>query len=177
MAEGTFREDLFYRLNVVPLHLPPLRERLEDLPALVDYFMVRFSREFGLPRRVMAPESLTLLCSYPWPGNVRELENVIKRVMVLEIESTIAPEHLAIALPQPRVTAAPDNWADGLVAQCDRLRVRGEEDLYRKLLREFERPLIAHALEVNNGNKVRTAEMLGINRNTLFKKMRELNLA
>ncbi len=178
ITTGQFREDLFYRLNVVPIPLPPLRERLEDLTPLVEYFIARFSREFGLPRRTMAPESLALLRKYAWPGNVRELENLIKRVLVLEIESTITPEHLTIALPQPPPPqAAPENWAEGLVAHCDRLRMAGESQVYRTLMREFERPLIAHALRVHKGNKVKTADMLGINRNTLFKKMRELNLA
>ena len=177
VSTGRFREDLFYRLNVVPIHLPALRSRLEDLPPLVEFFIARFSREFGLPRRTMERESLALLRQYPWPGNVRELENLIKRVLVLEIESTITPEHLAVALPQPPpASTAPENWAEGLVAECDRLRVGGEPQLYRTLMRQFERPLIAHALSVNKGNKVKTADMLGINRNTLFKKMQELHL-
>ena len=177
VADGRFREDLFYRLNVVPVVLPPLRDRLEDLPALVNYFVTRLSREFGLPQRTMAPDGMVLLRKYSWPGNVRELENLIRRVLVLEIESTITSEHLAIALPKaPPNQLAPDNWADGLVAHCDRLRMNGEDGIYRKLLREFERPLIEHVLVLNRGNKVKTAEMLGINRNTLFKKMRELKL-
>lgn len=177
VTDGLFREDLFYRLNVVPIELPPLRERIEDVPALVEFFVSRFAREFNVPRRTMAAESLAMLRKYPWPGNVRELENLIRRVLVLEIESTITPEHLELALPQPAPTQpAPDNWADGLVAESDRLRLNGETRVYRALLRMFERPLIEHALAQNRGNKVKTAEMLGINRNTLFKKIRELGL-
>jgi transcriptional regulator with PAS, ATPase and Fis domain len=129
IAEGTFREDLFYRLNVIHLAVPPLRERREDIPALIDHFLQRFSRSNGHPPKTIDPETVRKLCEYPWPGNVRELENVIERLVVTGRNEVITPEELPLEI---RV-----HHGIGLRPKRERRRTVAD-DLYKKLLEERE---------------------------------------
>ena len=182
---GQFREDLFYRLNVVPIRLPPLRERPDDIPVLVQHFLTRAQSE-GLPAKSVSPGAMTMLSAYRWPGNVRELENLIRRLAALVPQAVITEEILAPELSdhiavQEGVTLnedAPDTMAQLIERHVGRLlttvRETGEEGvLYERALAELERPLIRLTLAETRGNQIRAAALLGLNRNTLRKKIRE----
>jgi two-component system nitrogen regulation response regulator GlnG len=188
VSQGLFREDLFYRLNVVPMRLPALRERSEDVPALVQHFLARAHAE-GLPLKSLTIETVARLKAHTWPGNVRELENLVRRLSVLYAEDEIGEDVIAAELHQAR--AAPVDtgaaWAgdDSLAAAVERHLERYfklHEDglpapgVYDRVLREIERPLIARALVATRGNQLKAADILGLNRNTLRKKIRELDI-
>ncbi len=185
--QGLFREDLFYRLNVVPMRLPPLRERTEDIDDLVAHFLDIAAAE-GLPNKTLDPAALVLLKSYSWPGNVRELENLVRRLAALYSEDQIGPEVIESELAEPELTnrggtsqeddeslgeAAERHLARYFAAHGDGLPPPG---LYERILREIERPLITMCLAANGGNQVKAAELLGLNRNTLRKKIRGLDI-
>jgi len=188
VAQGMFREDLFYRLNVVPIRLPPLRERGEDIPALVQHFLVR-ARQEGLPLKTLEPEAMARLKSYAWPGNVRELENLVRRLAVLYAEETIGAEVIDAELREaaPRAGGLADlgdggDLGDAVARHLDavfelhdgRLPAAG---LHGRIVREVERPLILKVLAATRGNQLKAAALLGLNRNTLRKKIRELDIA
>ncbi len=182
---GQFREDLFYRLNVVPIRLPPLRERPDDIPALAQHFLNKAQNE-GLPAKTLAPEAMAMLAAYRWPGNVRELENLIRRLAALVPQPVITEAVLAeelndyVAVEEPvevngedpdTMTAVVERHVNRLLAA---IRESGEEGvLYERALAELERPLIRMTLAETRGNQIRAAALLGLNRNTLRKKIRE----
>ncbi|MGC8535214.1 MAG: nitrogen regulation protein NR(I) [Rhizomicrobium sp.] len=185
IAQGLFREDLYYRLNVVPLRLPPLRERAEDIPDLVRHFL-RKAEEENLPTKRLDADGLELLKRYRWPGNVRELENVIRRLAVLHTGETITADAVSGELNEPvRPRAAEDTevttlaellekrLADVFAEHAPQLPPPG---LYDRVLVEVERPLFSLALAATRGNQIKAAHLLGLNRNTLRKKLRELGL-
>ena len=178
IAAGQFREDLYYRLNVVPISLPPLRERRDDVPALARHFLMQAASE-GLPRRHFAPRALGVLAEQPWRGNVRELRNVVYRLALLAREETIdedtARAVLAVEAPSGD-SAMPGDFAAALADFLAR-EAPIEGALYDAALAAFERPLFAHALAVTGGNQLRAAKLLGINRNTLRKRLLELEMA
>jgi len=181
---GSFREDLFYRLNVVPLRLPPLRERAEDIPDLVRHFLARAVKE-GLPRKELSREAIESLQRYRWPGNVRELENLLRRLVAIGTEDVIpaaAIERELVAAPSaPAGETA--NWAGaGLGDFAENYLSRyfasfnkglPPPGLYERILAEIEPPLLRSALAATGGNQLRAAELLGINRNTLRVKLRD----
>jgi two-component system nitrogen regulation response regulator GlnG len=183
---GQFREDLFYRLNVVPIRLPPLRERPDDIPVLAQHFLNKAQSE-GLPAKTIDPPAMAMLAAYRWPGNVRELENLIRRLAALVPQPVITEAILAEELAEHVVVeeAAPANGADEpdtMAAVVERhvsrllaaIRESGEEGvLYERALAELERPLIRMTLAETRGNQIRAAALLGLNRNTLRKKIRE----
>ncbi|RMF33692.1 MAG: nitrogen regulation protein NR(I) [Alphaproteobacteria bacterium] len=184
--EGRFREDLFYRLNVVPIRLPPLRERLEDVPDLTRYFL-RKAVEEGLPRKTIAAEALEVLRRQQWPGNVRELENLMRRLAALcpedVISARVVSQELA-ARPSASRPAPPDQ-GDRLGASIEAhlkryFSLHGSAlpppGLYDRIIREVELPLITMTLAATRGNQLRAAEILGINRNTLRKKITALDI-
>jgi len=186
IRQGLFREDLFYRLNVVPIRLPPLRERTEDIPALVRHFFLLASQQ-GLPLKGLDGAAMDRLKRYRWPGNVRELENMVRRLAALYAQEVIGAEvieqELAEANPAATPTAEPVN--EGLGAAVERhLReyFAAHKDgvpaagLYDRVLREIERPLLSLSLIATRGNQIKAAHMLGLNRNTLRKKIRELDI-
>ncbi|MBO6824635.1 MAG: nitrogen regulation protein NR(I) [Sneathiella sp.] len=186
VRQGLFREDLFYRLNVVPLRLPPLRERTEDIPDLVRHFLA-LAQDEGLPVKSIDNEALEILKKHKWPGNVRELENLVQRLVALYSEEVIDAKVVATELQPvastPSVDAIPDDESLGdaverhiakyFAAHPGSLPPTG---LYERVIREVERPLITLSLDATNGNQIRTAELLGLNRNTLRKKIRELDI-
>ena len=180
--QGMFREDLFYRLSVVPLRVPPLRERSEDVPDLVSHFVARAQAE-GLAAKSFDGAAIERLQAYRWPGNVRELENLVRRFAALYAEAEIGGEAVARELDATAGPAQPETSDDNLGAAVERHLDRyfaahgggiPPEGLYARILHEVERPLISLSLRATGGNQVRTARLLGINRNTLRKKMREL---
>ena len=178
IRDGRFREDLYYRLNVVSLTLPPLRERREDVPFLVDHFLTKYAGELG--ERALAADALDRLVDYAWPGNVRELENVVQHAMVMATGGVILPEHLPIA---PEASAPPpregtlEQLIQAKLEECVRgLGTRESANLYELVLGLVERPLLRAVLRETGGNQLRAAALLGINRNTLRKKLRALGL-
>jgi two-component system nitrogen regulation response regulator GlnG len=185
VSQALFREDLFYRLNVVPLRLPPLRERAEDIPPLVQHFLAR-ARAEGLPLKTVEPDAMGRLMSHFWPGNVRELENLIRRLCVLYAQETIGADVVDAELREgvPGGAIADDDGGDlgGAVARhLDLLFERPEgglpqAGLHGRIVREVERPLIAKVLTATRGNQLQAAAVLGLNRNTLRKKIRELDI-
>jgi two-component system nitrogen regulation response regulator GlnG len=201
IQQGAFREDLFFRLNVVPIRLPPLRERPEDIADLVRAFFQRGAAE-GLPLKSIEPAAMERMKRYPWPGNVRELENLTRRLAALYPQDVIGD-----ALIETELSAgnAPPVVLSGSVAEEQRQRVapppavsgegfnsameRAVDELFRafgsanppvglyhRVLHDLEAPLIAATLGLTRGNQIKAAEILGLNRNTLRKKIRDLNL-
>lgn len=186
VRQGLFREDLYYRLNVVPLRIPPLRERSEDIPELITHFLSRAEAD-GMPAKTFVPDAMARLQDYRWPGNVRELENLVQRLSALYTQDVITLETVEAELAQSAPGSAAEAAADEELlsdaierhlrtyfsAHRDGLPAAG---LYGRVLHEMERPLISLALEATRGNQVQAASLLGLNRNTLRKKIRELDI-
>ncbi len=177
IADGRFREDLFYRLNVVPIHLPPLRDRREDIGALVRHFLGQAALE-GLPRRQIGDEAVALLAALPWRGNVRELRNVVLRLVLMARDEIIDVTTVADCLPSPGPggTAEQRPCFDAALAQWLAEASATPGTLYHAALASFEKPLFEHALRETEGNQLRAAQLLGINRNTLRKRLTELQI-
>jgi two-component system nitrogen regulation response regulator GlnG len=184
--QGLFREDLFYRLNVVPLRLPPLRERSEDIPDLVRHFLNQSAAQ-GLPTKTISSEAMERIRRYRWPGNVRELENLVRRLAALYADDTIGIEVIETELAEP--PQAPRNAEpseeETLTGSIERhltkfFSAQGDDlpppGLYDRMLRELEIPLISLSLAATRGNQIKAAHMLGLNRNTLRKKIRDHNI-
>ncbi len=157
MADGRLREDLFFRLNVIPIHLPPLRERREDIPALMEYFLKRFAQENGRDIRGFAPETKRLFLEYDWPGNVRELQNAVERAVVLSTENILGPEHFSLGF----TAVAPKSEGNTVSVQVG------------TTVAEMEQTLIMRTLERCGDNRTRAAEVLGISVRTLRNKLKE----
>ncbi|MDP6068531.1 MAG: nitrogen regulation protein NR(I) [Alphaproteobacteria bacterium] len=186
VRHGLFREDLFYRLNVVPIRLPRLAERPEDIPDLVRHFLTKAAAE-GLGEKVLDGLAMEKLQAYAWPGNVRELENLVRRLTALYSEELIGPQVITAELAEARHHGADPDGAAGdslgaaveshlsryFSAHADALPPTG---LYQRVLREVERPLIALSLTATRGNQLQAAKLLGLNRNTLRKKIREFDI-
>ena len=186
IQQGLFREDLFFRLNVVPLRLPPLRERTEDISDLVRHFFALAEKE-GLPRKQLEQAALDRLKRYRWPGNIRELENLIRRLAALYPQEIIGAPILDAELAQPVANPLDGDKADETISSSlerhlsryfgnypgDNLPPPG---LYHRVLKEVEGPLISAALAATRGNQIKAAELLGVNRNTLRKKIRDLDV-
>ena len=178
-----FREDLFYRLNVVPIQLVPLRLRKEDIPQLVEYFLQKACTELGTPMKQCAPETYQLLSDHNWPGNVRELENTIKRAVILSSDLLLtAADFPGLRRQKGEERVANEELSlEGIVdiklrscfPNMDKME---SSDVHAMVLEQVERPLIRFVLEKTRGNQVRAADILGINRNTLRKKIQELGI-
>jgi two-component system nitrogen regulation response regulator GlnG len=178
-----FREDLFYRLNVVPVNLVPLRERREDIPLLLDYLLTKSCAEMNTPLKQCSPEARDLLCAHDWPGNVRELENSIKRAVILSSDPLLTPADFQglrpgngggkLSTDELSLEGIVDIKLRGSFTNMERM---GSGDLYDVVIEQVERPLIRFVLEKTRGNQVKAAEILGINRNTLRKKIQDLDI-
>lgn len=180
VEKGAFRSDLFYRLNAITIELPPLRERRDDVVPLVEHFLEKYANELGTGERTISDEGKDVLLKYDWPGNVRELENTVKRVLVLSSDTMITSDILLEAAPYLKgvKTEDKDKFQELLRAKLASLIESSEEPppngIYDMVLRMFEKPLIEEILKVTGGNKKKAAALLGINRNTLSKKLEEI---
>ncbi|GEO79910.1 nitrogen regulation protein NR(I) [Pararhodospirillum oryzae] len=185
--QGLFREDLYYRLNVVPLRLPPLRERTEDIPELIRHFFAQAAGSEGLPVKILEPAAIERLKRHRWPGNVRELENLVRRLAALYSQEVIGVDVIEAELSQATPAPGSDDeaTAEGLSAMVERhlrhyFAAHGDAlpppGLHDRITREMERPLIALCLEATRGNQIKAAHLLGLNRNTLRKKIRDLDI-
>ncbi|HUI21629.1 MAG TPA: nitrogen regulation protein NR(I) [Methylocella sp.] len=199
IRQGLFREDLFFRLNVVPLRLPPLRERLEDIADLTQHFFVLAAAE-GLPLKHIEPDALERLKRYRWPGNIRELENLTRRLAALYPQEAITAQLVDMELSVDALEILPSHPAGSGVGAAvpaeperrqtlagamerhlaDLFHAHGANlpppGLYHRILREIEYPMISAALAATRGNQIKAAELLGLNRNTLRKKVRDLDI-
>ncbi|MCC5829943.1 MAG: sigma 54-interacting transcriptional regulator [Phycisphaeraceae bacterium] len=183
IRKGTFREDLYYRLNVVTINIPPLRARREDIPKLIDFFLDRYNKENARNLRKISREVLNNLLRYPWPGNVRELENCVERAVVLsqgeDFTEDLLPLSIRLFAQQVRGDGQDESLealAQNIAAHAIRNLAAEEGRIHELVIHEIERQLIIHALEYNGGVKTRTADFLGINRNTLNKKVKDLEI-
>jgi two-component system, NtrC family, nitrogen regulation response regulator GlnG len=187
IRQGVFREDLFYRLNVAPIRIPPLRERTADIPALVRHFASQAAKE-GLPAKVLDEAAMERLRRYRWPGNVRELENLVRRLAALYSQEVIGVDVIEseLAAAPAEAPVVPETvTGEGLGSAVERhineyfVAHKGTmpaAGLYDRVLREIERPLIVATLVATRGNQIKAAYVLGLNRNTLRKKIRELDI-
>ncbi|MDE1914503.1 MAG: sigma 54-interacting transcriptional regulator [Sphingomonadales bacterium] len=184
ITAGQFREDLFYRLNVVPINLPPLRERADDIEALARHFLTLAAAE-GLPRRQLSPDAVDLLSRQPWRGNVRELRNFIYRLALLAREDVVDAASLAPLLASSARAEAEGEAAPTVVVSQDfdscinhwlATHKPAPGAIYDSALAAFERPLFEQVLRMTGGNQLRAAQLLGINRNTLRKRLGELGV-
>jgi two-component system nitrogen regulation response regulator GlnG len=183
---GLFREDLFYRLNVVPVRLPSLRQRPEDIPELTQHFLAQ-AVDYGLQAKSMEPEAIERLKAYRWPGNVRELENLVKRLTALYAEESIGLA--AVEMELATTASVPTQNARGSESLTEAvekhlhtyfMRYGGElppDGLYDRILKEIERPLVTLTLHATRGNQLKAAKVLGLNRNTLRKKIKDLDIS
>jgi transcriptional regulator with PAS, ATPase and Fis domain len=158
ISQKTFREDLFYRLSVVPIHLPPLRERKDDIPPLVDHFIRQFNRGRKKPLTAVSPAAMEVLMKYHWPGNVRELGNAMERAAILEGDEVITPSSLPGLFPAMGAIAVPA----GLPQLAS--------------LQEVEKEYIASILKETKGNRTQAAKILGIDRKTLYQKLKKIHV-
>lgn len=179
IEKGKFREDLYYRINVVPIELPPLRDRASDIPALVEHFLALAVHE-GLPRRSFSADALSILQRQKWRGNVRELRNFIYRTVALSRDDLIGTDTLGEMQDDKNESSQNDAFGasfNDAIQQFLNENPVADGQVYNKLLAQFERPLLIHALAQNNGNQLKAAQFLGINRNTLRKKLSEHAIA
>ncbi len=180
VEEGNFREDLYYRLNAITIKIPPLRNRIEDVIPLADHFLSKYGQELGVGTRTLSDEAKESIVSYSWPGNVRELENIIKRILVLSSDTVITKEALLDAAPHLEDKLRSDQESlDNLIKNelnilLDSNDEESGDKLYEAIIKKVEKPLIEQVLDITKGNKKKAASILGINRNTLSKKMEEL---
>ena len=181
---GRFREDLYYRLNVVPIYLPPLRERRDDIPLLVEHFLKRYAEQNKRLFEKVSREAMRLLSDHDWPGNVRELQNYIERAVILHNETELQPEHLpphlrGEALPRPiRLRSGQDlgSLTSELVRQGVLAAGPHASDLYDRIVGQVEKELIQQVLVSCDRVQIKAAARLGINRNTLHKKLSEYRI-
>ena len=177
-AQAKYRPDLYYRLSVFTIHLPPLRERGDDLPLLVQHYVHRFSRELGREIREVTPEVMERLGGYPWPGNIRELQSVLKQALLRSTGPVLVPAFLPEFASRPAAVPTPATGAGSPLEALIERRLRdGSQDLYEEARRELDRFLLPLVLRSTEGNQVQAARILGIARRTLRLRLREVGLS
>ncbi len=180
VENGNFREELYYRLNAITIKIPPLRNRVEDVIPLAEHFLSKYGKELGVGTRTLSDKAKETITAYNWPGNVRELENIIKRMLVLSSDTVITRVTLLDAAPHLEGKARGSQESlDSLIRDeinflLDNQDEESSEKVYETIIKKVEKPIIELALEITKGNKKKAALILGINRNTLSKKMEEL---
>ncbi len=179
VEKGAFRRDLYYRINAITIVVPPLRKRKEDIPLLVDYFNEKYSIDLGIHKKAFSDGAKKIMLEYSWPGNVRELENTVKRVIVLSSENLITSDVLLDAAPYLRgeKKEADELFGEYIKSKLEDFLFNNREEaagtIYDLVMQKIEKPLIEEVLRIAKGNKKRAAAILGINRNTLSKKIEE----
>jgi len=174
ITEGTFREDLYHRLNVITIELPPLRERTEDIPLLARYFLRQAADEMGLEEKRLVPETIRALQQKAWPGNVRQLQNLCQQLCVMAPGEQILPVDLPAGLRDRDATDEPaDSWSEALRNWTRKALFSGQPDLMSTVRGEFEKVILDCALEHTGGKRVEAARLLGLGRNTLTRKLNE----
>jgi len=178
---GTFREDLYYRLNVIPVHIPPLRERRDDVAQLAAHMLDAAGRELSMEPPILLDEAIGLLESYDWPGNVRELKNVMRRLALLTPGAAITLSDVALALGNQNNRSDGEETLSDAVSRCMRnylshLGHAEAEDMYKHLMAEVEPPLLMLVMERCKGNQIKAAQTLGLNRNTVRKLLRQYHI-
>ena len=176
VRQGLFREDLFHRLNVIRLRLPPIRERREDIPMLAKHFIALSAQELGVEPKRLSDATLKYLQSLDFPGNVRQLENLCHWLTVMAPGQTVEVADLPPELKEQPTREQPANWVDALTAEADRALVQNPGEVFDRLSRDFERILIRRALNATGGRRIEAAQLLGIGRNTITRKIQELGL-
>jgi nitrogen regulation protein NR(I) len=178
-GEGRFRKDLYYRLKVVSIQVPPLRERGADVEELAHYFLALYNRELKLTIRAIDPETLALFQGYSWPGNVRELQSVLKEAMLRTTGPILLPEFLPASFRASPAESNPQNVSQNLelASFVESLIARGEGGMYARVMREVERYLFSRVLQHTQGRQAQASDMLGLNRSTLRYKLRDLGLS
>jgi len=181
ITKGEFREDLYYRLNVIPVHIPPLRERRDDIPALSLHLLDEAVEELGMDAPILLDDAVDLLCQHDWPGNVRELKNVMRRLAVLTPGASITLSDVALALGNVTNTQKDEETMAQAVTRCTRqylhqLGYAKATNLHQYMLEQTEPPLLILAMERCHGNQLKVAEMLGLNRNTVRKLLRKYEI-
>lgn len=161
IERGNFREDLFYRLNVIPFEVPPLRDRVEDIPLLADHFLLEFTNAYGRKRKELTPEAYAVLQEYPWPGNVRELKNLMERIVIMNPQTKIDARQVPLNTARRHVFERPIDYFSSLA----------------EVRETAEREYILKKLDEARGNVTRAAEMLGLERSNLYRKMKSLGIA
>jgi two-component system nitrogen regulation response regulator GlnG len=176
VREGLFREDLYHRLNVIRLRLPPLAERREDVPLLARHFLAKSGRELGIEPKRLSDDAMAFLAAYDWPGNVRQLENVCHWLTVMAPGQSIELADLPPELREETARSPETDWSAALAREVERALVRGEGGLMDSMTRTFERILISKALAHTGGRRIEAAQLLGIGRNTITRKIAELGI-
>ena len=180
IENGNFREDLFYRLNAISINLPPLRNRKDDIPILLEFFNGKYSENFEIEKKVFSKETVQALTDYSWPGNVRELENTIKRVILLTPDKVINNDHILEHAPHiikgAKSRGGTSQEINDIVNSLVSTLEGSSGNVYSDIINKFEKQLLEIILDQTNGNKKKAAEILGINRNTLSKKLTEFDL-
>ncbi|MGL1919975.1 MAG: nitrogen regulation protein NR(I) [Hyphomicrobiales bacterium] len=184
---GQFREDLYYRLNVVPINLPPLRARKDDISDLVNHFLIQAEKQ-GLGSKVFSPSAIAKLRQLDWPGNIRQLENLVKRIVALYPQDEVTEDIIETEIAHENPMHEPLNDASGSVMNLDKSvrmwlencfdsqEIQENDDLYRLFLAEIEPGLLKYVLEQTAGNQIKASKILGLNRNTLRKKLKEYDI-
>jgi two-component system nitrogen regulation response regulator GlnG len=171
VEQGKFRNDLFHRLNVLSIQVPPLRERTDDIVLLLDYYLNKYSFESEVKTKSIRPEAMEMLQKYPWPGNVRELQNLVQQLIILNPGETVGLSDLPDYVLSGFVEKADNSWQHGLRRNIERRLRLGETGIAKELSEEFERILIELALTHSQGHKQKAAKVLGWGRNTLSRKL------
>jgi two-component system nitrogen regulation response regulator GlnG len=178
VAEGRFRDDLFHRINVIRIHIPPMRERRQDIPLLLRHFLAEASLELNVETKILLPEVEDYLCQLDWPGNVRQLENTCRWITVMAAGKEVHLDDLPPELLQtkPESTAFTETWEQSFRQWVDNRLRRGDHNIAKDAIDSAEGILIATALQFTRGRRQEAAKLLGYGRNTLTRKINELNL-
>jgi two-component system nitrogen regulation response regulator GlnG len=176
VREGAFREDLYHRLNVIRVRLPSLKERREDVPLLARHFLARSAQQLGVEAKRLSQGALEHLQRLDFPGNVRQLENLCHWLTVMAPGQVVEPGDLPAEFRDPATAAAASDWVAALEQEAERRLARGETGILEALGRQFERSLIQRALARTGGRRIEAANLLGMGRNTITRKIQELGI-
>jgi DNA-binding NtrC family response regulator len=176
VAEGTFREDLFYRLHVVELHVPPLRERVEDIPPLIDHFLSIYAARYRRDRKTLARDALRKMCAYPWPGNVRQLEHVLMSAWLMSDRTEIPAEDIELPAPVGGPMRAPPTQSETRARRSEAPPAGPAHASNQAEYKAAERERILSALTASNWNRVAAAKMLGVPRRTFYRRLKEFGI-